>query len=191
MSRTRPEPAAPDALERLDLSAHASSATLARRFISQFARHHALRGEVVDQLVLAGCELVTNAVLHARTELSLILELFADRIRVSVRDQSGTPVALRHYRPEALTDRGLALVSAVSSGWGVDRDGAGKRIWAEIDRTAGRRRSAAAAHAKAPRAPHRTARTGADTRAVRSSACRCGSTWTSSSTTTTSSARSS
>jgi anti-sigma regulatory factor (Ser/Thr protein kinase) len=167
--RTSPQEAAPDAVERLDLSAHASSATLARRFIRQFAARHSLRGELVDQLVLVGCELVTNAVLHARTELGLALELYPDRVRVSVRDQASTPAALRHYRPEALTGRGLAMVDAVSRSWGVDPAGTGKRIWAEIGPTPnqGPSRGPGARRSQAAPAQHRRASAGAGTRTVR------------------------
>ncbi|HEX8862585.1 MAG TPA: ATP-binding protein [Actinomycetes bacterium] len=160
-----PEEAAPDAVERLDLSAHASSAASARRFIRQFAGRHSLHGELVDQLVLVGCELVTNAVLHARTELGLALELYRDRVRVSVRDRSSTPAALRHYRPEALTGRGLAMVDAVSRSWGVDPAGSGKRIWAEIGRSHGQRPTPVATRPQ--RAPARHQPAGAGTRAVR------------------------
>lgn len=165
--RPSPEEAAPDAVERLDLSAHASSATLARRFIRQFAAQHSLRGALIDQLVLVGCELVTNAVLHARTELGLALELYPDRVRVSVRDQSSTPAALRHYRPEALTGRGLAMVDAVSRSWGVDPAGTGKRIWAEIGRTTGQRPTPVARRSQREPARHQPASTGAGTRTVR------------------------
>jgi PAS domain S-box-containing protein len=133
-----PDPGAPDAVERLDLSPDASSATRARRFIRQVATTHALESEVVDQLVLVGTELVTNAVLHARTALALTLELYPDQVRISVTDRSSAPATLRRYHPEALTGRGLALVGAVSQRWGVDPAGVGKRVWAEIERpTAG------------------------------------------------------
>lgn len=165
--RRSSESAAPAAVERLDLSAHASSATLARRFIRQFAVHHKLRGEVVDQLVLVGCELVTNAVLHARTELRLTLELYPDRVRVAVEDQSSMPPARRKYRPEALTGRGLAMVQAVSRNWGADPAGAGKRIWADIERSPGQRRSAAAERPRSSPSRHRQPPDRRATRAVR------------------------
>jgi hypothetical protein len=83
---------------------------------------------------LVGAELVTNAVLHARTALILTLELSPDLVRVSVKDRSSAPAVLRRQPPEALNGRGLAMVSAVSRAWGVDPAGVGKRVWAEIDR---------------------------------------------------------
>ncbi len=161
MTRPRPRdpktPATPEAVERLDLAPQALSASLARRFMRQFAARHSLAGEVVDQLLLAGCELVTNAVLHARTDLRVALELYSDRVCVSVADSSSAPASLRQYRPEAQTGRGLALVSAVSRTWGVEPDGDGKRIWADIDRTPSRAAEEAAAVDQVPTAPRQAA----------------------------------
>jgi histidine kinase-like protein len=161
MIRPRPRdsnmPATPEAVERLDLGPQALSASLARRFIRQFAARHSLAGEVVDQLVLAGCELVTNAVLHARTDLHVALELHPDRVRVSVADGSSAPASLRQYRPEAQTGRGLALVSAIGRSWGVDPDGDGKRIWADIDRMPSPPAEEALAADQVPTAPRQAA----------------------------------
>jgi hypothetical protein len=71
-------------------------------------------------------------VLHARTPLTVTLERRADRVRISVSDQSSAPVAPRHYQPDALTGRGLGVVAAVSRSWGVEPATGGKVIWAEL-----------------------------------------------------------
>jgi hypothetical protein len=71
-------------------------------------------------------------VLHARTELTLTLELREDRVRISVTDRSQTPATLRHYRPDALTGRGLGVVAALSDTWGVSAAADGKVVWAEL-----------------------------------------------------------
>ena len=120
--------ARPLAAGSLELPAEASSAARTRRFIRGFAAGCSLPAEAVDRLVLVGCELVTNAVLHARTALTVALELHAERVRVSVHDRSAAAVAPRHYRPDALTGRGLGLVAALSRDWGVQVVNDGKRI---------------------------------------------------------------
>jgi hypothetical protein len=125
------EPAAP-AASRIELRPGPSSPALARRFLSELSAAWSLPEPVGEQLVLVGSELVTNAVLHARTQLTLTLELQADRVRVSVRDHSSAAVALRHYRPDALTGRGLGVVATVSRAWGVEPATGGKVIWAEL-----------------------------------------------------------
>jgi hypothetical protein len=125
------EPTAASA-SRIELRPGPSSPALARRFLNERSEAWSLPEPVGEQLVLVGSELVTNAVLHARTQLTLTLELQADRVRVSVRDHSSAPVALRHYRADALTGRGLGVIATVSRAWGVEPARGGKVIWAEL-----------------------------------------------------------
>ena len=88
---------------------------------------------VVDRAVLVANELVTNAVVHARTELWLQLELRADRLFIAVRDAS--PRLLRQLTPdpEAGGGRGLWLVEQLTQAWGVSPhpDG-GKVVWCAL-----------------------------------------------------------
>ncbi len=94
------------------------------------------RPELEDSAVLAVSELVTNATIHARTPLTVVVTV-EDRgtVRVTVRDFSPAPPSVRRYGVEATTGRGLRLVESVSSAWGVDevpRDqGGGKAVWFE------------------------------------------------------------
>jgi anti-sigma regulatory factor (Ser/Thr protein kinase) len=122
----RPEPA------RLALTRSPFSVGVARRFIQGRAAAWSLPQPAIDQLVLIGSELVTNAVLHARTELTLALELRDGRVRISVTDRSQAAATLRHYRPDALTGRGLGVVAALSDRWGVSAAADGKVVWAEV-----------------------------------------------------------
>ena len=122
----RPRPA------QIALPRSPSSVGAARRFIVARTAAWAFPKPVADQLVLIGSELVTNAVLHARTELTLTLELREDRVRISVKDRSQAPPTPRHYRPDALTGRGLGVVAALSDLWGVSTAPDGKVVWAEL-----------------------------------------------------------
>jgi anti-sigma regulatory factor (Ser/Thr protein kinase) len=122
----RPEPA------RIALPRSPSSAATARRFIKARAAAWSFPERAAEQLALIGSELVTNAVLHARTELTLTLELREDRVRISVKDRSQAPATLRHYRPDTLTGRGLGVVAALSDTWGVSAAADGKVVWAEL-----------------------------------------------------------
>jgi anti-sigma regulatory factor (Ser/Thr protein kinase) len=117
---------------RIALPRSPSSVGTARRFIATRTAAWSFPAPAADQLVLIGSELVTNAVLHARTELTLTLELRADRVRISVQDRSRAPATLRHYRPDALTGRGLGVVAALSDRWGVSTAPDGKIVWAEL-----------------------------------------------------------
>jgi anti-sigma regulatory factor (Ser/Thr protein kinase) len=117
---------------RLALPRSPSSVGVARRFIQGRAAAWSLPEPAVDQLVLIGSELVTNAVLHARTEVTLAVELRDGRVRISITDRSQAPATLRHYRPDALTGRGLGVVAALSDRWGVSAAPDGKVVWAEL-----------------------------------------------------------
>jgi anti-sigma regulatory factor (Ser/Thr protein kinase) len=117
---------------RIDLPRDPSSVGTARRFIEARASAWSFPRWATEQLVLIGSELVTNAVLHARTDLTLTLELDAGRARISVKDRSQAPATLRHYRTDALTGRGLGVVAALSDSWGISAAPDGKVVWAEV-----------------------------------------------------------
>ncbi len=96
----------------------------------------------VDLLVLLTDELVTNSVIHARTPLRVDVFAGADRIRVEVADESpAVPAPRGPARVEEDTDiahvpeggRGLHLLDALASRWGVDALAGGKRVWFEVD----------------------------------------------------------
>ena len=117
---------------RIDLPRNPSSVATARRFIEARVSAWSFPRRAGEQLVLIGSELVTNAVLHARTDLTLTLELDDGRARISVKDQSQAPATLRHYRTDALTGRGLGVVAALSDSWGISAAADGKVVWAEV-----------------------------------------------------------
>ena len=77
-------------------------------------------------------ELVTNAVLHARTQVTVSLLDHGEQLVLSVGDGSPVlPVQRRHSR-EAATGRGLLLLDRYASGYGVARGGSGKQVWAVL-----------------------------------------------------------
>lgn len=113
----------------------AESVSRARRFV---ARTLLLWDAEVFELSAVGIasELATNAVLHARTEFSVRLALVEGKLRIEVRDGSAQRPRTRRYAADATTGRGLALVESLAAGWGAQRDGAGKMIWALVDQVA-------------------------------------------------------
>ena len=117
---------------RVDLPCSPASVGAARRFIEARAAAWSFPEPAGSHLVLVGSELVTNAVLHARTPLTLTLELRDGRARVSVKDRSQAPPTLRRYQPDALTGRGLGVVAALSRRWGITAAPDGKVVWAEV-----------------------------------------------------------
>jgi anti-sigma regulatory factor (Ser/Thr protein kinase) len=78
-------------------------------------------------------ELVTNAILHARSDAELEAVIDGRVARVRVRDKSvRLPTAL-HYGTSSATGRGLHLVEALAKRWGVDEEPGGKVVWFELE----------------------------------------------------------
>jgi len=78
-------------------------------------------------------ELVTNAILHARTDATLVARVDDGHARVEVRDHSTLRPQPRHYSGDSVTGRGLHLVEALSRRWGVEPTEDGKIVWFELD----------------------------------------------------------
>jgi anti-sigma regulatory factor (Ser/Thr protein kinase) len=115
----------------VDLPPEPSSATRARTLVREKLEVTCSR-DTIDTIALLVTELVTNAILHARTPMLLTLETRPDHVRVCVEDASSERPAVQQYDSDAVTGRGLALVEQVASSWGVDTTPAGKVVWCEV-----------------------------------------------------------
>jgi anti-sigma regulatory factor (Ser/Thr protein kinase) len=120
---------------------HASGARLARRRLATEL------GAMVSPRLLADAvavlaELVGNAIRHADplpgdvVRVAWRLRTGSEGPAVSVRvTDGGSPLrrpALRVVGPEAVDGRGLRIVVALADRWGVERDGLGQSVWAEL-----------------------------------------------------------
>jgi anti-sigma regulatory factor (Ser/Thr protein kinase) len=119
----------------LELAAEPGSAAKARAFVREHLVHHR-RLDLVDDVRLVVSELATNAVIHARTAFTVILEERAGSVLLTVRDRSPRPVPEpgTTRRELAQGGRGLMMVASLSESWGVTRwqDDA-KSVWASFD----------------------------------------------------------
>lgn len=91
--------------------------------------------EMVDAAQLVVTELVTNAVVHARTMLQLTLTQAGSQLRIAVRDRGGGQAGEGDVPyASALHGRGLLLVKAYARGWGVlPARQVGKTVWAVLE----------------------------------------------------------
>jgi GAF domain-containing protein/anti-sigma regulatory factor (Ser/Thr protein kinase) len=105
----------------------------ARRFVRTTLAGWGLQ-DVADEAELPLSELVTNAVMHTRTEVSLVLRLDVDgdALRIEVHDTSSDLPSRRSRDMEAGTGRGLELVEAIAHRWGVQPTDSGKAVWFEL-----------------------------------------------------------
>jgi anti-sigma regulatory factor (Ser/Thr protein kinase) len=149
---------------RVRLVADPASVPAARRLVRD-----ALAGWGIEQLIDDAClcvsELTSNAALHSASPFfDIVLDDRAGAVQICVDDQGMVPVAAvvqRRRNPveeldddlaalEALTStgRGLMIVSALATDWGVEETSAGKRVWARLTYD-----PEAAAHDASPPAP--------------------------------------
>lgn len=122
---------------QVELMAEAASAGRARRHLRRTLAGPSASG--VPEAVAADAEvclseLVTNALLHAGTGVSVRVRLTPSVLRLEVGD--GSPV-VPQWVPRSLTastGRGLPLITALSTARGgeVHPDGSGKTVWCEL-----------------------------------------------------------
>jgi len=82
--------------------------------------------------VIISSELVANAVLHARTECRLTVQLDARGLTIAVRDHRPGGISRRPPSIDATNLRGLGLfvVDRLSRSWGTSPTADGKTVWA-------------------------------------------------------------
>ncbi|MEU3986631.1 ATP-binding protein [Streptomyces sp. NPDC026672] len=120
-----------------DLPATPASVGTARRGVHDLLIAWDTDEETRDNAVIVTSELVTNAVTHSDSERIVCrLLALADRIRVEVEDQDrcGTLPTLTRPEPDVQNGRGLLLVEALSTDWGVTDtpQRPGRVVWAEL-----------------------------------------------------------
>lgn len=116
--------------ERLELGVGLDAPARARRWIVGVCESCDL-GHLSDEAALLVSELVTNAVLHARTDCVVIAEKGNDGLRVEVIDSAGdfADVQPGAERLSAEGGRGLVIVDALATAWGVEEHPEGKSVW--------------------------------------------------------------
>jgi DNA-binding NarL/FixJ family response regulator len=115
------------------LEAQPQSAASARRFVDETLQRWDC-GELFDVVALLTSELVTNAILHAHSDIELSVSLKPHAVRIDVVDNSADLPAPRHAADEDTSGRGLGLVEALATAWGVDERPGGKSVWFELPR---------------------------------------------------------
>ena len=107
----------------------------ARRFVRDILVTRRVHDDVVDTVELLTSELVTNAVIHARSSPQLSVTLGDAVVRIEVCDTDASPPTRRLLDTEAASGRGIAIVDELAVDWGVDLiPDDGKRVWFEVPR---------------------------------------------------------
>jgi anti-sigma regulatory factor (Ser/Thr protein kinase) len=118
--------------ECLILAAEVRSPKRAREWVSTRCGTNPDTIFVAELLV---SELVSNAVVHAKSSMVLSLERGAARLHVEVEDHGGgQPHFFRRGggRLDRISGRGLQIVSNLASSWGVRTTTEGKAVWFDL-----------------------------------------------------------
>ena len=114
-----------------------ASVFLARRFTAQLLQEWALPRDTTALAELVMSELVTNAARHSEEAIEVRLSCESLVLRIEVEDTSHRMPQAPEYDDDvdelAAGGRGLMLVEAVSTRWGVESAGLSKCVWAEFD----------------------------------------------------------
>jgi len=116
-----------DSTRVLRLSSTARSTTDARRFVLSALSEWDLES-LHDTAALLTSEVVTNAVLHARTDIELTVRRLEDGISIEVTDGSTRAPVRRTHLEEATTGRGIDLLEQLADDWQVDLRPDGKTV---------------------------------------------------------------
>ena len=115
---------------QLELEPEPSTPRAARReFTRMFEDHPCL-----EVLLLCLSEVVTNAVLHARTSVTVTVSVSDDdgTVRVEVADLSQVQPVRRRFLEVSPTGRGLHLLDRLTTDWGIEPSLTGKTVWFEV-----------------------------------------------------------
>jgi GAF domain-containing protein/anti-sigma regulatory factor (Ser/Thr protein kinase) len=130
------------------------SVSQGRAKLAEVARVWGCPGHLLDDARVVLSELMSNGVLHARTEMRVVISRRGKGLRLEVHDESPAPLLpppkvvdgpmslldeplqlelIGPRFPPAATGRGLSIVSALASSWGwYPEAGGGKIVWAEL-----------------------------------------------------------
>jgi len=119
----------------LDVRHDATSAAVVRHSIADDLVGNGVTRDSIDDVVLVASELVGNAVVHTGVrEEHLAVSWEIEPVTVVVRVTDASPIMPRPSSadPNRPGGRGLAIVAAIASDWGVQCSRQGKQVWARV-----------------------------------------------------------
>ena len=119
--------------ESVTLAWDPTSAGQARELTAQMCAAAGFTTELSATCVLLTSETVTNALLHGRSHVRLTVITGPAGVRVEVGDDnSRLPVLYDHQDLDALNGRGILMIDACATAWGITPEGCGKTVWFEV-----------------------------------------------------------
>ena len=116
----------------LELPPVPASVPQARRFVVRLLEQWSL-DHLAETAALLTSEVVSNALLHARTEIFVAARPLAGAVEVSVRDGSRVTPVRRRPGTGATPGRGVELLEQLAQSWEVVLDAHGKTVTFTVD----------------------------------------------------------
>ncbi len=113
---------------RLEIMRDPTAAAYARQRVGEFCAE--MPSDLQETARLLTSELVTNALQHGYGNIEMRLSVDPEALCVEVSDESPDPPQPMEASPGSLSGRGVMLVEALASNWGVtEHAGDGKAVW--------------------------------------------------------------
>ncbi|PRY11168.1 ATP-binding SpoIIE family protein phosphatase [Kineococcus rhizosphaerae] len=123
----------PDAAVDVVLPADPRSVRDARRLTNRCCNHNGVDDDTTETVVLLTSELVTNAIVHGRSDARLKVVAGPRSVHVEVADDNDRVPVLQTHDDEALSGRGISLLEVAATRWGVEEAPIGKVVWFTLD----------------------------------------------------------
>jgi serine/threonine-protein kinase RsbW len=124
-----------DAVGEIVLAARPAAARAARHWVMRTVADAGVHGSANQVIELLAGEVVANAVVHGPVdgEIRVRVDVVAAEVRISVSDESTARPSVQNPAPTDPSGRGMSLVAALSTAWGVERRGLdGKTVWFSV-----------------------------------------------------------
>jgi PAS domain S-box-containing protein len=106
------------------------AASSARRLVEENLQAWGVGTEVMHDVVLMASELVTNAMVHGRSPIDLLLRSNGSQIILEVQDRGAYRPRRIHPTSDDERGRGLHIVAQLADQWGSRSTANGKSVWA-------------------------------------------------------------
>ena len=110
------------------MPAMADSVQLARQQVTELLSNESSID--MEHAIAVTSEFVANSVVHAATELQIILERWQYMVKVVVEDLNNQIPVMRSLDVAVDSGRGMHIVDEFADLWGYELTESGKRIWA-------------------------------------------------------------
>jgi anti-sigma regulatory factor (Ser/Thr protein kinase) len=114
-------------VQRIDLPSHPASPRQARVFVRDVLTGWGVPEELRENAELLITELVTNAVIHASSDVSVEIRQDGDVVRFGVHDHGPGQIRMRVPAPGDVTGRGLYFLDQLDPDWNVTTSESGDK----------------------------------------------------------------